>query len=211
VCGRRALHRAAGFNLTEVSFVLSVVLTAGVLTTPPLTGFLLRTKTEAAMVEASALLRASRSIAITRGKPAVVVIEPETRSLVAFADVHGETANDDPDGAFNPIVGAPQRRTDYEIGRVTLPAGASFTAPGGETGQDSVGGFYNPVPLPRGVAIFLSDGSVSATGAFRVADARGNYLETIAAPRTSVRVEIRKWDGEAWRSRGEGGSAWQWN
>jgi hypothetical protein len=207
----RGIDRSAGFNLAEIVVALSLLLTAGVMSTPPLREFLRRSKVESALQEASTLLRASRSIAITRGTPAVVFVDLGTRSLVAFADVHGEALADDPDGEFHPIPGQPQRRTDYEIGRVTMPPSVAFADPWGGADLDSIEGFANPGTLPAGSAIFLPDGSIEAPGAFRFRDERGNYLETIATPLTGVRVEIRKWDGEAWRSRGEGGHAWEWN
>jgi len=200
----------SGFNLVEIVVVLSVLLTASVMSTPPLTGFLHRSKVETALQESAALLNAGRSIAITRGTPAVVFVDPSTRSLVAFADVHGAELDDEPDGEFNPLPGQPPRRTDYEIGRVVLPAQVAFGDPSGGADLDSVEGFENPDGLPQGRAILLPNGSIEAIGSFRFADTHGNYLETVATPRNAVRIEIRKWDGATWRSRGEGGHAWEW-
>jgi hypothetical protein len=208
---RRAAERQAGFNLAEIAVTISVLLTAGAMTTPPLAGLLRRSKVETAVQEASALMRASRSIAITRGTPAVVIADSSTRTLIAFADVHGAGLADDPDGVFNPLPGQPQRTTDYEIGRVVLPAMLDFVDPWSGGGLDSIAGFDNPGTLPDGSAIFLPDGSIASIGAFRFADANGNCLETTAGPRNAVRVDIRKWDGTAWRARGEGGRPWAWN
>jgi hypothetical protein len=201
----------AGFNVIEVIISMTLLVTAGAVSGPPLVNFLHRSKVEGAAYEMSTLLRASRAIAITRGAPAVVQLDPSTGELVAFADLHGPTIADEADGVFNPLAGRPERLTDYEIGRVRLPAGVFFTAPEGTTGVESIEGFNNPGPLPDDHAIFLEDGSLESPGAFRLADARGNYLEVIAAPRTATRIEVLKWDGSYWLSRGQGSTGWDWN
>ena len=201
----------AGFNLVEIAVSMTLLVTAGAVGAPPLANFLHRSKVEGAAYEMSALLRASRAIAITRGAPAVVQLDPATGELVAFADLHGEDLVEQPDGVFNPISGRPERLTDYEIGRVQLPKGVFFTAPEGRNGLESIEGFNNPGSLPEDRAIFIEDGSLEAPGAFRIADSRGNYLEVIAAPRTATRIEVRKWDGSYWLSRGQEGSGWDWN
>lgn len=208
---RRANEEQAGFNLAEVVVSVSLLLTAGAMGAPPLANYLHRSKVEGAAYEMSALLRASRAIAITRGAPAVVELDAATGELVAFADLHGETLNDEPDGLYNPISGRPHRLTDYEIGRVKLPKGVVFAAPEGLSGLDAVAGFNNPGSLPEQRAIFVEDGSLEAPGAFRLGDSRGNYLEIMAAPRTAARIEVRKWDGAYWLSRGDNGTGWEWN
>lgn len=206
----RTRLRQAGFNLAEVAIGLSLFMTVGALGGPPLANYIHRAKLEGGAYEMSALLRASRAIAITRGTPAIVRVDTTTGDLVAFADLHGETESQDPDGIFNPIAGRPQRLTDYEIGRVPLPSGAVFGDPDGDLGLGSIEGFENPTGLPSKVVIFVEDGSVRAPGAFRVADGRGNYLEIVAAPRAATRIEVRKWDGSYWLSRGQGVGAWEW-
>lgn len=207
----RQARKQAGYNIVEVMVSMVVLVTAGAVSGPPLANFVHRSKVEGAAYEMSALMRASRAIAITRGSATVVKLDAGTGELIAFADLHGEALDEDPDGVFNPIAGRPERLTDYEIGRVRLPSGVFFTAPDGLAGLESVEGFNNPAPLPDDSAVFLEDGSLEAPGAFRLADARGNYLEIIAAPRTATRLEVRKWDGSYWLSRGQGGSGWEWN
>ncbi|HVR28393.1 MAG TPA: hypothetical protein VMS86_02570 [Thermoanaerobaculia bacterium] len=208
---RKRSSGEAGFNLAEVIVSMSLLVTAAAMSAPPLANYLHRSKVEGAAYEMSALLRASRAIAITRGAPAVVQLDPATGELVAFADLHGETLEDAADGVYNPIPGRPERLTDYVIGRIQLPKGVFFAAPDGGSGLESVEGFINPGSLPEHRAIFIEDGSLEAPGAFRLADARGNYLEIIAAPRTAARIEVRKWDGSYWLSRGDNGSGWDWN
>ncbi len=61
-----------------------------------------------------------------------------------------------------------------------------------------------------GLARFNSDGSVDATGAFRYADQRGNFLEVRIDPRAVARVKVRKWDGTSWFARDESPGPWIW-
>jgi len=56
--------------------------------------------------------------------------------------------------------------------------------------------------------IFREDGSVLSTGAIRFADPRGNVLEVNVEPQATGRVEIRKYDGTAYVTKGEGVNAW---
>jgi len=199
-----------GFSLAEVAVSMSLLVTASMVGAPPLANFLHRSKVEGTAYEMSTLLRASRAIAITRGTPTVVHLDPDTGELVAFADLHGEDTTQTPDGVFNPIAGRPERMTDYEIGRVRLPTGVFFAAPGGTSGLDAIEGFNNPSPLPDHNAIFIEDGSLRCPGAFRIADTRGNYLE-VATPLNGTRIEVRKWSGEWWLERGDDGHGWGWN
>lgn len=209
-CRRGRRKGQGGFNLAEVLVGLSAVALAGSLGGPPLAGFLHRSKVEGFAYDVSAVMRASRAIATTRGANTVVALDVDAGAIVAFADVNGETVTDLADGLFNPLDGLPYRRTDYEIARIPLPTGVHFEEPGGKQDEESIIGFDNSDPLPQGEAIFLEDGSVDAPGAIRIADERGNYFE-IATTSRAGRVEVRKWDGNAyWLSRGEG-DGWEWH
>jgi hypothetical protein len=200
----------AGFNLIEVALGLSLLVSAGSVSGPPVAGALHRARVEGTADEIALMLRASRALAAMRGSPVVVTVDPTWGGLVAFADLHGETAELAPDGVFNPIADRPPRLTDYEIGRFRLPGGIGFDAPGGSSGLASVDGFDNPDRLPDRRAIFLEDGSVESAGAFRLADTRGNYLEILTAPRNPVDIQVLKWDGARWVGRGPHGAPWEW-
>lgn len=88
---------------------------------------------------------------------------------------------------------------------VELPDSVNFGAPSGE---DVISG----VDVDGNCFIFLSNGSVQRTGAFRFADVRGNFLEVQVEPQATARVQVRKWDetDNAWYTRDQGGKAWEW-
>lgn len=206
---RTGWKRESGFTLLDLTLTLSVFLVAASLGIPALFQFLHRSRIEGSALEAVMILHAARLEAITRGAPAVVLIDEDRREFIAFADVDGVGSEDPPDGLFNPVSGDPLRETDYEIGRFRLPAGVSLSDPEGHTGMASIDGFANPAPIPPQLAFFRIDGSVADAGAFRLADARGNFFEARIAAANTARVALRKWDGSAWRERGEEG-AWEW-
>ena len=187
--------------------VLGLISTLGL---PALFQYVHRVKIEGINRQTGAMLQQARFEAIKRGVPAVVAIDPDAREIVSFVDVHGATLVDPSDGIFNPLP-APFGATDFEVARFPLPIGVDFRFQGA-TGLASVDGFLNtgnPDP-PDQRAIFRPNGSVIAAGAFRFADARGNYLEVRVNPASTARVGVRKWDGGAWRAFGEGGEPWVW-
>lgn len=206
----RSSCRQVGFNLVEIVLALSIAVGVGAVSAPPLAGYLHRSKLQGASYEMSVLMRAARSIAITRGSPVVVHMGSDGGELVAFADLHGEDLAKSPDGLFNPIDGRPQRMTDYEVGRVRIPNGVAFVDHDGNQGADAVTGFNNPNPIPDKQAVFLEDGSIRSSGAFRIGDGRGNFLQIAAAPVAQARIDVQKWDGSYWLSRGQGGTSWKW-
>ena len=124
-----------------------------------------------------------------------------------------------PAGVFNPIDGLAQRTTDYEVRRLRPQSGLSYENPDGATGVDSIYGFDNPVPLPDGLAVFHSDGSLESAGVFRFTDGRANYLEIRIAPPATGKVQLRKynedlapnWDGSHWYAAAEMERSWAWN
>jgi len=206
---RRVRARESGMTLVEVAVTTSVLMIAGSVGMPALLNYMQRAKLEGAAREAVMMLHATRLEAITRGAPTVVMVDESSGELVAYADIDGPGSEDPPDGVFNPVTGDRYRETDYELGRVRLPAGVLLRDPSGNDGSYSVDGFVNPAPLPAGLAYFRIDGTVADDGAFRFADLRGNFIEARIAATTTARVEIRKWDGVVWREQGEGG-AWTW-
>jgi prepilin-type N-terminal cleavage/methylation domain-containing protein len=87
-------------------------------------------------------------------------------------------------------------------GSLELPRTISFDAPGS----------LDPVTLTGDCFVFLPDGSVRETGAIRLADVRGNFLEIRVQPQATARVQVLKWDDDdgEWYSRDQGGKAWEW-
>jgi type II secretory pathway pseudopilin PulG len=201
----------AGFTLIEVLTMMTTLGIAAGVSLPALLNYMQRAKLEGAAHQTVTLLYSARLEAITRGAPAAVTIDPATNDLVAFVDVDGGSSTSPPDGHFNPVSGDRYKQTDYEIARFRLPAGIELADPEGNHGPASVDGFANPAPIPAGIAYFNIDGTVRDDGAFRLADERGNFLETRIAATTTARVELRKWQGAGWREQGEGeAGAWSW-
>ena len=201
----RASGPAAGFTLVELLItlvVLGVLLGFGL---PALMNLVSHRKVESHAHNAGSMLQHARFEALKRGAPAVVALEG--RELVAFTDVHGELPTDPPDGFFTPDGSAPNG-TDYVIGRQSVPNGVVMEGPPGDIA--GVSGFTN-VGSGELRAIFDPDGSIRDTGALRMHDRGGNFLEVRVEPQATARVEVRKWDGSAWRAQGEGGSTWDWN
>lgn len=188
----------AGFTLVELLITLVIALILLAVTVPALQNLFSRQRLEGYARSVATLAQRARHEALVRGVPAVVAVEDG--SVFAFADLHGATLADPPDGLFNPDGSAPYRTTDYEIGRHRVPRHVSL---------EGVDGF-TPIGGDRR-AVFRPDGSVSDTGGFRVNDVRGNRLDIRVATRATGRVALFKWDGSAWRANGEGGESWDWN
>ncbi len=214
---RRLLRTPAGFTLIEVIVVVLVLGIAAGLGFPTLLRVVHQVRVTSHLREASALVQQARLEAIRRGAPVVVEIDADTREMFAYADLNGENPGEPSNGEFDPQGAAPPRTTDYEFRRLRVRGDLAFEEPGGQTGLDSLDGFVNP-NMPDQRAIFQSDGSLEAAGAFRFADARGNFLEIRIAPAATGKVQIRKydpdlganWDGTHWYAHGEVSKGWKW-
>ena len=196
---RTRCHRSPGkgWSLVELVVFLTVVsLLAGV-TIPVLLHQIQRARLLNAARETTAVLQVARLSAIRQSRQAQVRLDTTDSILTAFLD-------EDQDGAR----GANDRQL---VPPYTLSDGVLLKEPGGQTGTDSVDGFQ--VQGNEAIVVFNPDGTSQAAGALRFADGRStpNYLEVRLAPRTTAKLEIRKWDGTAWHAQGEGGSTWKWN
>lgn len=84
-----------------------------------------------------------------------------------------------------------------------LSAGVEFGAPPGEVIIDGFGA--------SDAANFTIAGGVLESGAFRIIGPRErNFVEVRIDPPATARVQIRKWDGTAFKAQGEGGVSWTW-
>ena len=83
-----------------------------------------------------------------------------------------------------------------------LAAGVDFGAPAGEPVVDGFG--------DSDTARFTVAGGVEESGAFRIVGPRQSFVEVRIDPPATARVELRKWDGNAYRAQREGGVSWTW-
>lgn len=196
-----ARHR--GFSLVELLVVLVLLLLLAVLSFPSLHKMILRSRLQGHAGEAVSLLEAARLESIRHSRPVVVELANGARGLFAFID-------QDHDLTYDPGL-------DVEVGRRTLPGGLTYGGPADASDpadRAAVQGFT--VAGPGGaVAVFEPDGSVRDSGAFRLADARGNYLEIRIEPAATGRVRVRKWQertagGFSWVGPGDIGHPWRW-
>ncbi len=173
--------------------VVALVAVVASVGTPMLLRLIHRGKLEGIARQTAVRLRMVRLEAIKQSRPTALRIDRPTRELVALFDDNG-------DGSFDP--------GERLLGREFLPSGIDF---GGPTDDPApIAGFPTTAGGDVGQVTFASDGSADAAGGIRLGDRRGNFLEVRLDPRTTARIEVRKWDGTAWRAAGEGGSAWRW-
>lgn len=194
----------AGFTLVELMIVLAMAVLVLAIGLPNLLELLNRQRLEGQVRDLATLAQRARQEALVRGAPAV--LEIEGHGFRTFVDLHGANLTAPPDGLFNPLSGAPLQGTDFVLGRRQLHARLALEGP---ESLPQVDGFS--VVDGQRKAIFDPDGSIRATGAIRIADHRGNYLELRVEPAATGKVSVYKWDGSAWRANGEGGESWTWH
>jgi hypothetical protein len=202
---RIGARRGGGFTFIEVLVVMAILITAILVAFPALQTLIVRNKLEGAARELASMIQRGRLESVKRSVPVVVKVDPATAEVFAFADVNGPALGDPPDGIFNPVADEPFGVTDYSLGRWGLPGGVILAAPGSEPAIDGL----TLVGSDRVVRL-VPDGSVADVGAYRLGDARGNFLEVRVEPKATARVAVGKWDGTDWWSRGEGGHPWRW-
>ena len=201
----------SGFTMIEVLVVLVILMILMVFAFPALQGYVRRGKIEGAAKQTALLLRSARMAALKTGGQrgpgggswtarAVVRLDPDRREVLAFVDLDDDSGNPGSDLEYNPVDGEARTETDHLLGRFALPTDVE------------IGAFERLTDRPDGtpVAVFLPDGSIERSGAFRFEDSRGNRLEVRVEPRATARVEVRKWneDENAWLANGERGKTW---
>lgn len=202
-----------GFTLFELLVVIALIGIMATMTIPNFLRLIQRSKLTGITQESSLLLRMARDYAIRYNTDTVVRIDTTTNEIIAFVDMDGVLIGDPVDRIFNPIAGQPHRATDWELARYPLPSRVTFDAPA----ADPYPGGGNPVwaftPIAgENVAVFEPDGSADLRGAFRFADAYGNFLQVRVEPAATGRVRIEKFhDADvAWYFRNENDKPWEW-
>lgn len=182
---RPARRHAAGFTLLEVLVVVAIVLVAATILVPAIQNLLHRSQVEGFVRNAAIFMQMGRAEAIKQGLRAVAEVRPADAEFLIFIDF-------DEDGEFAPVAGAARGQTDAIIWRQSLPASVVFEAPDGVLADG-----FSEGPDGQRQAIFLPEGSIDESGAFRLGDGRGNFFEIRVEPRATARVQLRKWhEGE---------------
>jgi prepilin-type N-terminal cleavage/methylation domain-containing protein len=211
----RSIHRNSsrrGFTLFELLIVITLIGIMSTLFAPNFLRLVQRSKLTGMAQQTENLMRMARQYAIRHNVPAVVRADLTGEQVIAFVDVDGPNLGTPSDLIFNPVAGQPHRATDFELARYILPSAVYFDAPAADPfGDGAISGFL-PAVAGENVAVFRPDGSADSAGAFRFADAFGNYLEVRVDPPITGRVRIRKFDDVdvAWYIRNETDKPWKW-
>lgn len=193
-CGRgrgERRRRVAGFTLLELMVTLAVLGVVLAISIPGLLSVRQRRLLEGGGEQVTVFLQRARFLAIQRNRSQRVV--PVLSEGIVFLDGDGDGVLDD---------------VEKLDGVVALSGGVRFGGPPGDSA--AVDGFT--LSAGSRIAVVRPDGSVLDGGAFRLVDAEGDdFLEVrVVEPATGL-TRLRKWDGGAWKERGEGGQAWRWN
>ena len=185
----RARSRILGFTLLEILVVVAIIGIAALVGFPALQNFIARSKIDGMVRSTTTLMYRSRSAAVKQGAQSLLTVDTAAYKVSAFVDLDGDLT-------FS--------AGDEDLGPIDLPAGVDFASPDGNIVQfTTIGG--------KEVAVFEPDGSIETPGHVKFGDTRGNYLQLEVTTQATARIEIRKWDGAAWRLQGEEGSTWEWN
>lgn len=217
----------SGFTLIEMLVVLALMAALMFFSIPAILPVIHQSKLTGIANEIKSLMFLARLNAIKYSTQAVVRIIPADAThpiaqVQAFSDRDG-------DG----MLGA----NDTVLASFYLPKGVTFTAPPTDvTDAASVAGFKSDpggATLPH-IALFQPDGTLpkpdigartcndacpsagfgtcsNCGGAFSLADQNGNYIEVLIPSLTTPIPKLLKWDGGAWRAKGDNKETWQWN
>lgn len=186
----RKTNPVSGFTLIELLVTLSILMVLMMMSAPPLMKYIQRNKIMSAVQQTSSVMRLARIQAIKLGAFAVIQIKPTEKppAVISFADLNR-----------NMILDA----GESVLSNVKLEKGVTFLEWNGFTPDP------NSSSLPP-LAVFRENGGMDIAGYYRFTDIKGNELEVRVAQAATGRIEIRKHEGAAWVTAGEGGTAWTW-
>jgi prepilin-type N-terminal cleavage/methylation domain-containing protein len=206
---RRRLAGEAGFTLIELLVVLAVIGLMAAWGVPQLIQVLNRIRLTTAAQEVGILMNKARLDAIKHGASAEVVYQTAggspigDESIFAFVDQNG-------DGAYT-------AGTDsVSAGPYALPKGVSLWGPTDSVAEGTHAiADWDEGATPNDGPIYDSDGSARSTGAFRLRDTRGNYLEVRILFAGTGKPVVRKWFGGSdadsnWYENGDPDHPWSW-
>jgi Tfp pilus assembly protein FimT len=208
------LSRVSGFSLVELLVVMVIMMALVAVTIPEIRSLLNRAKLTGAAQEIASVVRVARFEAIRRSCTTVVQVNYANNSLLAFADLNNAAGALTPDLIYNPPTAAQNstlkvRSYDYTILTYNLPNGVHWwgAADNSPNGNNAVSGFTgSPTSGAPNIAVFNSDGSVQATGAFRIgsgtaprtvaagSDNVDNFLAVNVSPLATARIYVTKYN-----------------
>jgi prepilin-type N-terminal cleavage/methylation domain-containing protein len=206
---RRRSGGEAGFTLLELLVVLAVIGLMAAWGVPQLIQVLNRIRLTTTAQEVGILMNKARLDAIKSGASAEVVYQTDSESSIgdesifAFVDQNG-------DGAYT-------AGTDtVSAGPYALPKGVSLWGPTDSTaeGANAIAD-WDEGSTPNAGPVYDSDGSVRTTGAFRLRDTSGNFLEVRVLFAGTGKPVVRKWFGGSdpdtnWYENGDPDNPWTW-
>lgn len=225
--------REAGFNLIELLVVLALGAILVGFGMPALDRAIQHGKIEGAARQVGSMMQVARRAAVKKGVSARVVADFPNDTVYVIsndnengepdpgADLDGDLESNrlDPDDDNDGVLDGEDfdDAADLVLTQLRLPNGVYFWgAPdGAPEGANALDDFGCSGSCPDGgFKDFLPTGSVrkaasdtAQTGALRLGDTRGNYLEVWIATPATGRVELRKYEGGAYRDRDDG---WTW-
>lgn len=187
---QRTRSAPGGFTIVELLVALAILGVLMLLGVPTLLDLIHRGRMEGLTRETAVLMQQARLEAIKRNRSAVVLADLVAGEMVAFVD----DGTDPPNRSLDP--------GERILGRLSLPAGITLSAPGGLPAIDGFTAADGPVYQPNGSAL--------ETGALRFGDPRGNFLELRIDPPATAHLQVRKFEQGGWYAPGEGGVVWEW-
>lgn len=182
-------QRSAGFTLIELLISFAILMTLVLLIAPSLARFIQRSKLMGAAQQTAMVMRIARSQSVKLSAVTVVKQQPTTKppSVLWFIDLDGDSVKD---------------ANEKTEGSVLLERGIQF--------EPSVGLSPDPAGASLPPLAIFQQGNAANPGAYRFIDSKTNEMEVELMSAAPFRVEVRKKEGAAWITNGEGGKAWTW-